>query len=114
MGCYFTESCGHLRYTDWYARLLRDSHSAGHRTRRAYSEEAVPRQWLEQFPLFVGQVGYQRVGEQVDGRLQGGDAVRLADVAHQCLVDLVEYLVDRPVLGLQPVKHRTEPAVVRA
>src|SRR5256884_1559856 len=70
--------------------------------------EAVPRKRLDQLGLLVGEVGEQRVGEDVHRLLEAGEISGLAQMIHQRLVDVVQHLMDDLVLVGQPVDHRLQ------
>src|SRR5215813_8664077 len=78
------------------------------------AEEAVPCEWLHKLRLLVGEVGEQRVGEDVHRLLEPGEVSGVAQVIHQCLVDVAKHLVDDLVLVGQPVDHRAQARLARA
>ena len=68
----------------------------------------VPSERLDELVLLVGQMRQQRVGEQVDDHPQLVASAGVVDEANERAVELLEHLVDDPVLGLQAVDDRTE------
>src|SRR6266550_1328479 len=70
--------------------------------------EAVPRKRLDQLGLLVGEMGEQRVGEDVHRLLEAGEIGGVAQMIHQRLVDVVQHLMDDLVLVGQPVDHRLQ------
>src|SRR5215813_11666620 len=76
--------------------------------------EAVPRERLDQLGLLVGEVGEQRVGEDVHRLLEPGEISGVAQVIHERLVDVAEHLVDDLVFVGKPVDHRAQACLARA
>src|SRR6266536_565640 len=70
--------------------------------------EAVPCERLHQLGLLVGEMGEQGVGEDVHRPLEPGEVRGVAQMIDQCLVDVVQHLMDDLVLVGQPVDHRAE------
>src|SRR6201989_1372237 len=59
--------------------------------------EAVPGQRTDEFTLLVGEVGEERVGEQVDGLRHGAEIGRVPDEVDQGGIDFLEYVTYRVV-----------------